>query len=280
MNEKKEISFCPFCGTKLNSPTIEPNSKRRKQTQRRCSSCDRMINSAPAIWATKHHEFEYKSKWTIFHWPIVHIAFGTDAVTNKPKVARGLIAIGSMATGGIAIGGLAIGGIALGGSSLGLVSFGGVAAGVLFAFGGCAIGTGLSIGGFALGTMALGGGAVGYYAIGGGAYGVVAFGGNMQDPFALAFFKGWRGMVAMVVNRFSSIVVALILAPILLIPFVQLNNSPADGNIATDKQTEQLPVDQSKRKPSRFGLLILMLLGSIFGIALVWLGLVFLNLYV
>ena len=37
--------------------------------------------------------YEYKSKQTLFGWPLVHVAFGRDA-KGKLRVAKGVIAVG------------------------------------------------------------------------------------------------------------------------------------------------------------------------------------------
>jgi tRNA A-37 threonylcarbamoyl transferase component Bud32 len=134
--------------------------------------------------------YEYRSRATIFGWPLVHIATGIDPMTGRKRVAKGIIAIGGIAVGGLAFGGCAIGVVALGGVGIGLFAFGGMTIGLLMAFGGGAIG-GLAVGGGALGIIAVGGGAVGYYATGGGAWGVHPFGGNAQDPVAKEFFTSF-----------------------------------------------------------------------------------------
>jgi predicted Ser/Thr protein kinase len=134
--------------------------------------------------------YEYRSKITLFGWPLIHIATGMDPMTGRKRIAKGIIALGDMAIGGIAFGGCAIGGISLGGVSLGLFSFGGMAIGLLVAFGGGAIGA-LAVGGGAVGIIAVGGGAFGYYATGGGAYGVHPLGGNAQDAAAKEFFEAF-----------------------------------------------------------------------------------------
>ena len=106
--------------------------------------------------------FEYRSSGTFRGWPLVHVCMGMDAVTMRPKIAKGVVAIGNIAIGGLAVGGVALGLLAVGGVSLGLA----------FALGGVALGVGLSVGGVAVGSIAVGGAAIGFvYAIGGGAPG-------------------------------------------------------------------------------------------------------------
>ena len=126
--------------------------------------------------------YEYRSSATIGGWPLVHICMGIDAVTMRPRVAKGLIAIGNIAVGGLAIGGLSFGLLTIGGLSLGLV----------FALGGGAIGLGLSIGGLAIGSVAIGGAAIGFvYAMGGGASGPAVIDGLRCDEAAREFIERW-----------------------------------------------------------------------------------------
>jgi serine/threonine-protein kinase len=132
--------------------------------------------------------YEYRSKRTLWGWPLVHVATGIDPKTKRKRVAKGIIAVGDVAIGGLAFGGLAVGGIAAGGGAVGGLAFGGGALG-LVAIGGGAIGLLLALGGIAVGSIAIGGGALGYYAFGGGAWGVHPLGGNAQDPEALRFFR-------------------------------------------------------------------------------------------
>lgn len=128
--------------------------------------------------------FEYRSRASVGGWPLVHICAGVDAVTMRPKVAKGVIAIGNIAVGGVAVAGLACG----------LVTVGGAAVGLLFALGGGAVGLGLSIGGFAIGSVALGGAAIGFaYAVGGAAFGPAIIDGQRCDPAAVEFVRQWVG---------------------------------------------------------------------------------------
>ena len=128
--------------------------------------------------------FEYRSAITLGGWPLIHVCAGVDPVTQRPRVAKGVVAIGNLAVGGVALGGLACGLITIGGASLGL----------LFALGGAAVGLGLSIGGLAVGSVAVGGAAVGFvYALGGGAFGPATIDGRHCDPAAFDFFRRWFG---------------------------------------------------------------------------------------
>ena len=162
------IGFCAVC---------------QKAICRDCVGCDapRLIcKSCEAGKATLG--FEYKSSATLAGWPLIHICAGVDAVTMRPKVATGVIAIGNVAVGGLAIGGLACG----------LLTIGGLSVGILAAFGGAALGLGLSMGGFAVGSVAVGGAAIGFqYAIGGGAWAPAVINGQHCDAAAREFVLRW-----------------------------------------------------------------------------------------
>ena len=133
---------------------------------------------------------EYKSERKLWGLPLVHIAFGIDPRTGKPRTARGVLAIGDRAYGVFAFGGFAMGAFAFGGVALGGISFGGVTGG-LVSFGGVALALLLAFGGFAIGAIAYGGFAAGYLAMGGSAWGVHAAGGNARDPIAMRFLRDW-----------------------------------------------------------------------------------------
>lgn len=130
--------------------------------------------------------YEYRSAAQIASWPVVHICSGIDPVTQRPRVAKGVIAIGNIAVGAVALGGVACG----------LVAFGGVSVGLLLALGGAALGTGVSIGGLAVGAVSFGGAAVGYvYAFGGGAVAPAVIDGRRCDPAAWEFIRQWLGLI-------------------------------------------------------------------------------------
>ena len=105
--------------------------------------------------------YEYKSKWTLFGLPLVHVNMGH----GWPRRAKGIIAVGNIATGILALGGIAVGLLTLGGVGIGLIALGGMALGS-FALGGVSIGL-IAWGGVALGWLAIGGVSLGVYAIGG-----------------------------------------------------------------------------------------------------------------
>jgi len=155
--------------------------------------------------------YEYRSKTTVFGWPLIHIASGIDPATGRKRIAKGIIAIGDLAIGGLAFGGCSIGIFSIGGMALGVFSFGGMAIALLVALGGGAIG-GLAVGGGAIGVIAIGGAAIGYYATGGGAWGVHPLGGNVQDPVAERFFEEFPVNAQTVLNNFAilGIVIAVV----------------------------------------------------------------------
>ena len=89
---------------------------------------------------------DYRTKQSFFGLPLVHVAWGVDPVTHRPRVAKGLLAVGPKAKGLIAVGieayglmaaGLIAGGIfpvgllAFGVLSVGLVAYGIVSTGLL-----------------------------------------------------------------------------------------------------------------------------------------------------
>jgi serine/threonine-protein kinase len=150
---------------------------------------ERPSTPSPAVSLPRPPGVNYRSKKTLFGWPLVHIATGIDPQTGRKRVAKGIIAIGDLAVGGIALGGGAIGVIALGGVAIGGLAIGGGAIG-LMGLGGAAIGLLLAFGGLAIGGIAVGGGAIGYYALGGGAWGAHTLSGlGGADAEAREFFR-------------------------------------------------------------------------------------------
>jgi hypothetical protein len=140
--------------------------------------------------------FDYRSKKKLFGLPLLHVCSGSDPVTGKKRIARGIIAVGDVAQGVVAFGGLAMGGLTFGGLSLGVLNCGGVCFGLL-SFGGVAIGLLGAYGGLAIGTFAFGGFAVGIWAWGGGAVGLHVVEGSLRDSAARAAAMTWSrwGMI-------------------------------------------------------------------------------------
>jgi tRNA A-37 threonylcarbamoyl transferase component Bud32 len=149
-----------------------------------------LLRGLSPIALRKAFGMNYKSKSTLFGWPLLHISFGIDPQTGRKRVAKGIFAIGDVACGVVSAGGCAMGGLTFGGMSLGLISTGGLAVGLIAAIGGLAVG-GFAWGGCGLGVIAMGGVAVGYYGFGGAAFGVHTLSSLGRDPAAVAFFEPW-----------------------------------------------------------------------------------------
>ena len=121
--------------------------------------------------------YDWKSRRTIWGYPLVHIAFGRDA-QGKLRVAKGVIAIGQFGIGLITIAQFGIGFLfGFGQFFLALTAFAQVAVTPV-----------IGIGQLATGYIALGQFAIGYYALGQFAYGIHAWSVNRRDLEALAFF--------------------------------------------------------------------------------------------
>ena len=109
---------------------------------------------------TQLTDFEYRSKEEINGWPLIHINFGTNPVTGRAQVAKGVIAIGNFAIGIVSIGAVAFGVVTLAGIGLGIVSLAGIAIGIV-ALGAIALGYEVALGSivlsskFALGVITL-----------------------------------------------------------------------------------------------------------------------------
>ncbi|MEG0366008.1 MAG: helix-turn-helix transcriptional regulator [Coprobacillus sp.] len=127
----------------------------------------------------KSREYEYKSKFTIFGVPLIHVNIGRGR-----KVAKGIFAFGNIAIGIFALGGIGIGLIGLGGIGMGLLAIGGLSIGGL-SFGGVSIGI-VAVGGFAMGVYSIGGFAVATeVAVGGRASGFVAIGASPSGQYII-----------------------------------------------------------------------------------------------
>ena len=149
-----------------------------------CKSCVALASVPTWGWSSGSFgaSWEYRSPIVVAGWPLVHLCFGSDPVTLRPRVAKGVVAIGNAAVGVLAIGGAAFG----------LFTLGGLSIGVAAAIGGAALGAGLSIGGLAVGTVAIGGAAIGFaYAVGGGAFAPAVIDGRRCDQAALDFLRHW-----------------------------------------------------------------------------------------
>jgi predicted Ser/Thr protein kinase len=161
--------------------------------------------------------FEYRSRATLFGLPLLHVATGSDPVTGRPRVARGILAIGGIAQGVVAFGGIAMGGLTFGGLSQGIVAFGGLAVGVV-SIGGLAIALLLAFGGGAIAPIAIGGGAIGYFAYGGGVLGAHTFGANGSDEVARHFFMPWATHAMASVTAVITTLLVLMMTITLVVP--------------------------------------------------------------
>jgi hypothetical protein len=137
--------------------------------------------------------YEYRSSWTLFGWPLIHICSGGEAGKRSPvkgwiacgNVAYGILfAAGRVAVGTVSIGGIAVGGVAIGGCALGLLTCGGIAFGFF------------AVGAVALGYMVCGGAAIAWLAACGGAVvardfalGGFALAQHVNDETARAFVR-------------------------------------------------------------------------------------------
>ena len=112
---------------------------------------DKSLESHPAPPLTPI--FEYRSRFSLFGWPLVHIRLrgGLERGPVKAWIAAGDAAIGLV----FAFGAIAVAPISFGGFAVGLLTLGGVAIGVV------------PFGGFSFGLYALGALAVGWHAFGG-----------------------------------------------------------------------------------------------------------------
>ena len=155
--------------------------------------------------------FEYRSKATLFGWPLLHVATGVDSSTGRKRVAKGIIAVGTSPRGVIAFGDVAVGVIACGIFGYGLVSISVVAVGVI-AWGSVAVGLLLGMGGVAVAPIALGGAVFGYYANGFLAWGKHAIGPQVYDPLAEALFKPYAAKHMGWVFKATLIIIPLFMA--------------------------------------------------------------------
>lgn len=143
--------------------------------------------------ASRKLSYEYRTKTTLFGWPLLHVALGVNPSTGRKRSARGILAVGTAARGIIAFGDEAVGVIACGIFGYGVVSFSVIAVGI-FACGSVAMGAVFAMGGMAIAPVAIGGLAFGWYANGAIVWGKHALAPNVYDPVADKFFnpEGWK----------------------------------------------------------------------------------------
>jgi predicted Ser/Thr protein kinase len=146
------------------------------------------VSSKLSPEASRRLSYEYRSKATLFGWPLLHVVTGVDPVTGRKRSARGIIAMGTAPCGVVAFGDVAVGVIACGVFGYGVVSVSVVAVG-LISLGSVAVGLWLAMGGMAVGLIAMGGAAFGYYACGALVWGPHAIGPGAHDLLAEQFFN-------------------------------------------------------------------------------------------
>ncbi len=134
----------PEAGTKTEGRLVPCRSCRREVSREAltCPGC-----GAPYPGRTVFHGrgYEWKSKKTLFGYPLVHVAFGRDA-NGRLRVARGIVAVGQFAIGAFTvaqfgvglvagIGQFVVAPIAVGQFALGLVAAGQFGIGLLYGAG-------------------------------------------------------------------------------------------------------------------------------------------------
>jgi hypothetical protein len=122
------VGVCTACGKAVCRECVGADAPRLV-----CSTCMGQAGTAPIVWSPRSYGvgWEFRSAISIGSWPLVHICFGNDPVTLRPRIAKGVIAIGNAAVGALAVGGAAFGLLTIGGFSLGLAgALGGFALGV------------------------------------------------------------------------------------------------------------------------------------------------------
>ncbi len=133
--------------------------------------------------------FEYKTKTTIYGWPIVHVAFGRDD-KGRVMVAKGILAIGQFGIGVITLAQLGVG-VLFGFGQLigGLVAIGQVAPAVFFGIGQ------LTTGHVAIGQLGIGDWVMAQFGLG-----VHLWTTTHTDPEAVAYFRALGEQVTKIIG--------------------------------------------------------------------------------
>lgn len=82
----------------------------RKEVSVEATVCPHCGAPWPARQGWRGYGYEWKSKQTLFGWPLVHVAFGRDA-NGKLRVAKGVVAVGQFAIGGITVAQFGVGAV-------------------------------------------------------------------------------------------------------------------------------------------------------------------------
>jgi predicted Ser/Thr protein kinase len=191
-----------------------------RNPQRRCQSASEIrlelekiagVASRLSPEVSRKLSYEYRTKTTLFGWPLLHVAIGVNPATGRKRTAKGIIAVGCNPRGVIAFGDEAVGVIACGIFGFGLVSFSVVGVGV-FACGSVAVALVFAMGGMAIAPVAMGGLAFGWFTNGALAFGKHALSPTVYDPAAAKFFNPYALRLTNWVFRSLLIVVPLFLA--------------------------------------------------------------------
>jgi hypothetical protein len=141
------------------------------------AACPKCGAPSPAVQDWTGTGFEWKSRKTVYGWPLVHVAFGHDA-RGKYRVARGVVAVGQFALGLVTVAQFGVGVLfGFGQFILGLTSIAQVAVTVLF-----------GIGQFATGYAAVGQFVVAYYGLAQAGLAKHLWSMHVSDPEAARFF--------------------------------------------------------------------------------------------
>ncbi|MBE0432355.1 hypothetical protein IBX73_02680 [candidate division WOR-3 bacterium] len=155
-----------------------------------CRECQREVSADaqscphcgvpfPARKEPRGRGFEWKSKQTIYGYPLVHIAFGRDA-QNRWRVAKGVIAIGQFGIGFVTCAQFGVGVLfGFGQFMLGLTAVAQFAVAALF-----------GLGQFATGYIAIGQFVLAYYGLAQAGLARYLWSQAGKDPVAVEFFRG------------------------------------------------------------------------------------------
>ena len=130
--------------------------------------------------------FEWKSRLTVYGWPLVHIAYGREA-GGKIRVAKGVIAIGQFGIGLFTIAQIGVGFLfGFGQVMVGLTAVAQVAVTVLF-----------GIGQFASGVVAVGQLVLAFYGLGQVGLAAHLWSMGAKDPEAARFFTALAAKIGL-----------------------------------------------------------------------------------
>ncbi|MGZ4965495.1 MAG: serine/threonine-protein kinase, partial [Limisphaerales bacterium] len=248
--------------------TLEKERERRQNTADEVKTQVTKITNEPAVRPVPrklYADVDYKSKATLFGWPLVAVARGKDPLTGRVRIARGIIAIGGVAQGFVAIGGVAMGCFAFGGLALGIFGYGGMAI-ALLSSGGMGVGLLLAVGGLGIGPIALGGMAVGYLAYGGGAAGPHAYSAISHDALAERFFMPWAPHAIAVMQGVNLILCVIIVLIATFVPMLLAKRAPQPPSAAAPPPPVLPKPDRFWR---RFAVVVLLLITIPIAIAII-----------